>query len=144
MPKVISDHTKNVKLYINFSSLFIIKSLLNVSLYTGSAFISHTVYLGKTLSSWYKYSGPYLIPKFMWQAQISQFVFNIFPTENIFFPILSFFLKLEVMENIIHYVKFEIWTKLFYVNYLSYFQQRIIIYDINFPNSSIESGVRFS
>ena len=34
------------------------------------------------------------------------------------------FLKFEEMDYLIHYVKFEMSTALFYVNYLSYFQQR--------------------
>ena len=34
-------------------------------------------------------------------------------------------------------------TALFYVNYLSYFQQRNLDTDINFPNSSIDSLHRF-
>ena len=37
------------------------------------------------------------------------------------------------------YVKFEMWTALFYVNYLSYSQQSNLDKNINIPNSSIDS-----
>ena len=82
MPKVISGHNK-------ISSLFIMKSLLNVNLYTWSAFISHVVCLVKTSNSWYKYSGPFLGQKFYGIGRIlNVFKIQFFPVENIFFLIL--------------------------------------------------------
>ena len=68
-----------------FSSLFIMKSLLNVNLYAWSAFISHVAYLGKISKSWYKYSPPSLMPKILWYMHRISKVFKIqfFPMENI-------------------------------------------------------------
>ena len=57
IPKVISGHNK-------IRSLFIMKLLLNVNLYTWSSFISHVICLGKTSSSWYKYTDPFKGRKF--------------------------------------------------------------------------------
>ena len=54
------------------------------------------------------------------ELSYSQWVQNtIFPDGNIFFSILWEILKFEVMEYPIHYVKFEMWTAVFYINYLS-------------------------
>ena len=81
-PHVISGHNK-------ISSLFIMKSLLNVNLYTWRAFISHVVSLGKTWDSWYKYSEPFLGQKFWGIHRIlNVFKIHFFPAENIFFLIL--------------------------------------------------------
>ena len=46
-----------------------------------------------------------------------------FPMENIFFQIIWWIHKFEKMKYLIHYGKFEMWTALFYVNYLSDFYQ---------------------
>ena len=82
MSKVISGHNK-------ISSLFIMKSQLNVTLYTWSAFISHVVSLGKTSNSWYKYSRPFLGQKFCGIHRILDvFEIQFFPVENLFFLIL--------------------------------------------------------
>ena len=56
-------YPKSFLVTLKFSSLFIMKSLLNVNLYTWRAFISHVVCLGKTSNSWYKYSQSFLMPK---------------------------------------------------------------------------------
>ena len=40
--------------------------------------------------------------------------------ENVFFIFVD---KFSVLEYLIHYVKFEMWAALFYVNYLPSFQQ---------------------
>ena len=78
-PHVISGHNK-------ISSLFIMKSLLNVNLYTWSAFISHVVCLGKTSNSWYKYSGPFPGQTFCGIHRIPNvFKIKFFPVENIYF-----------------------------------------------------------
>ena len=109
MNKVISNHTKNVKLYINLApcsswNLY----WMQASLYTWRALISHVVCLGKTSSSWYKYSGLFLMPKILLYAQNSQCVRNsIFPNGKYIFPTLWKILKFEVMEYLIPYVKFE-------------------------------------
>ena len=50
----ISLYPKSFLVTLKFSSLFIMKSLLNVSLYTLIVFILHVVYLYKTTNSWYK------------------------------------------------------------------------------------------
>ena len=47
----ISTNPKSFLATLKFSFLFIMKKLLNVNLYTWSAFISHVVYLGKLLNS---------------------------------------------------------------------------------------------
>ena len=84
----ISTYPKSFLVTRKFSSLFIIKSLLNVNLYTWSAFILHVVYFGKTSYSWYKSSQPFLLmPKILWYAQNSQCVQNsVFPSRNHIFP----------------------------------------------------------
>ena len=46
------------------------------------------------------------------------------------------------MGYLVH-VTFEMWTALFYINYLSYFQQWNLDKDIIFPNSSIDSKLGF-
>ena len=43
--------------------------------------------------------------------------------ENLFFLICWLILKVKVIEYLTHYVKFEMGTALFCLNYLSYFQQ---------------------
>ena len=47
------------------------------------------------------------------------------------------------MDYLIHYVMFEMWTAIFYVNYLSYFQQWNLNKDITFLSSSIDSKLKF-
>ena len=47
------------------------------------------------------------------------------------------------MDYLIHYVKFEMWTAMFYVNYLSYFQQWNLNKDMTFLGSSIDSKLKF-
>ena len=121
MPKVISDHTKNLKGLHKFSSLFCVhcwmKPVLEVLV----------VCLVKTWNSWYKYSGPLLKPKNQWGVEGSQCVENsIFSNGKhiflIFFSIRWQIIKFEeVMKYLIHCVKFEMRTALFYVNDLSYF-----------------------
>ena len=109
MNKVISNHTKNVKLYINLAPCSSWNLCwMQASLYTWRALISHVVCLGKTSSSWYKYSGLFLMPKILLYAQNSQCVRNsIFPNGKHIFPILWKILKFEVMEYLIPHVKFE-------------------------------------
>ena len=68
----ISTYPEPCLVTLKFRFLLIMESLLNVILYTWSAFISHVVYLGKTSNSWYKYSQPFLMPKILWYAQNSQ------------------------------------------------------------------------
>ena len=77
--KVISGRNK-------ISSLFIMKSLFNVSSCTWSTFISHVVCLDKTSNSWYNYSGPFLGQKFCGIRNV--FKIQFFPLENILLPIL--------------------------------------------------------
>ena len=82
MPKVVSRRNK-------ISTLFVIKSLFNVSLCTWNTFISHVVCLDKTSNSWYNYSGPFLGRKFCGMHRIPNlFKIRFFPVENILFPIL--------------------------------------------------------
>ena len=69
-PQVISGHNK-------ISSLFIMKSLLNVNLYTWTAFISHVLCLSKS---------PFLDQNFC--AIPNAFKIHFFLVENIFFLIL--------------------------------------------------------
>ena len=57
--------------------------------------------------------------------------------------IMKSLLKFEAVDYLIHYVKFEMWTALLYVNYLSYFQQWNLDSDITFPNSFIDSKSEF-
>ena len=86
--------------------------------------MSNMKFLCKTSNSRYKSSGPFLMPKFCGMHRIPNvFKIQFCSVENIFFPILWQIVKFEVMEYFIHYVKFEMLTALFYVNYLSYFQQ---------------------
>ena len=67
--------------------IFNMKSLLNVNLYTWSAFISHAICLGRTSDSCYKYSQPFLMPKILWYAQNYQCVQNsIFSSGKHIFP----------------------------------------------------------
>ena len=63
--------------------------------------------------------------------------------ENIFFPIFWHTVKFEVMDYLIHYLKFEKLTALYYVNYLSDFQKWNLNKDINFPILSIDSKLGF-
>ena len=66
---------------------FILKSFLNVNLYTWSAFISHAVCLGKLVNSLCKYSGFYLVTKNQWYIQNFQCVQNsILPNGKHIFP----------------------------------------------------------
>ena len=90
---------------LKFSSLLIMKSLLNVNLYTWSAFISLIVCLGKTLNSWYKYSELFVMSKILRYAQNFKCVqLSVFPSGKHIFPILWQILKLEIMEYLIHYM----------------------------------------
>ena len=90
---------------LKFSSLLIMKSLLNVNLYTWSAFISLIVCLGKTLNSWYKYSELVVMSKILRYAQNFKCVqLSVFPSGKHIFPILWQILKLEIMEYLIHYM----------------------------------------
>ena len=83
----ISTYPKWFLVTLKISSLFIMKSLLNVNLYTWSALISHAVSLRITSNRWYKYSRPFLMPKILWYAQNSQYVQNsIFPSGKHIFP----------------------------------------------------------
>ena len=84
----ISTCPKSFLVTLKFSFLFIMKSFFNVNFYTWrSAFISHVVYLGKTSNSWYKYSGPFLMPKILQYAQNSQCIqISIFPNGKHIFP----------------------------------------------------------
>ena len=67
--------------------IFNMKSLLNVNLYTWSAFISNAICLVKTSDSCYKYSQPFLMPKILWYAQNYQCVQNsIFSSGKHIFP----------------------------------------------------------
>ena len=70
MPKVISDNTKNVKVYLNLapSSHEIIAEC---KLVLEGDFISHFVRLGKTSNNRYKYSRLFLRPKILLGAQNS-------------------------------------------------------------------------
>ena len=106
------------------------KLLLNVNLYTGSAFISHVVCLDSKISgSWYKCSGPSLMQKFLQFAQNSQCIQNsIFRCRKNIFP--NSLINSWIRGNgIIHslYLTFEMQTTLSYVILLifmqSYFQQ---------------------
>ena len=79
---------KSFLVTLKFSSLFIVKSFFNVNFYTWRrALISHVVCLGKTSNSWYKYSGPFLMPNILQYAQNSQCVQNsVFPSGKHVFP----------------------------------------------------------
>ena len=106
MPKVISDHTKNLKLYINLATLFIMKSKSYV-------FILHVACLGETANSrlrvFLKAKNYVVCTEF---TMGSKFHFSLM--EN------TFFLKLiEVMEYLIIS---EIRIASFYVNHPSYFK----------------------
>ena len=80
----ISTYPKWFLVTLKISSLFIMKSLLNVNLYTWSAFISHVACLSKTSNSWYKYSGPFLGQKFCGIHRIlNVFKIQFFPVEII-------------------------------------------------------------
>ena len=46
------------------------------------------------------------------------FSYSQFFDKFLYLKILSY-----IIDYLIHYVNFEMWTTLFYVNYLSYFQQ---------------------
>ena len=127
MPIVISNHTKDVQLYINLAP----RLSWNYCLTSTCSWIKHQMPNIK-----YKYSGPFLMRKFCDMHRIPNvFKTQFFSVENIFFSTLWEIVKFEVMEYLIHYVKFDMWTALFYVNYLSYFLQR------NF--SSIDSKLGF-
>ena len=66
---------------------FILKTFLNLNLYTWNAFISHVVSLSKTVNSLYKYSGSYLMTKNQWYVQNFQCVHNsILPNGKHIFP----------------------------------------------------------
>ena len=84
MSKVISDHTKNVKLYINLApSFFTMKSLL---------YLFKLVLEVLSLPAWVKYQKVKLSQgqKFCGMCRIPnefKIKFLIFRTENIFFPI---------------------------------------------------------
>ena len=95
---------------------------------------------GKTSISGYKYSGPFLGQNFCGIHRIpSVFKIQFFLVENIFYPFLLI-LKLEVMEDLIHYMlsfkrEQHYFMKITYLNFKS---------NINFPNSSIDLKLRFS
>ena len=67
-----------------------------------------------------------------------------FPSGKHIFP--NSFINSQIRGNgISHslYVKVEMWTAWFYINYVSYFQQWNSDKDINVPNSSIDSKLAF-
>ena len=59
-----------------------------------------------------------------------------------FFIFIDKYLKFKEIKYFIHYIEFEIWPALFYVNSL-YFQQWSSNWDIAFFNSSLDSKLGF-
>ena len=74
--------------------------------------------------AWNKYPDLSCLQNFCGVLRIPNgFKVSFFPTENLLFPILiNKYLKLKEIEYLIHYVEFQMWPVLFYVNFL-YFQQ---------------------
>ena len=70
--------------------------------------------------------------------------FNFFQQKIHFyqFIVIDKYLKLKEIAYFIHYIKFEMWVVLFYVNYLC-FQQWNSNWDIAFFNSSLDSKLEF-
>ena len=70
--------------------------------------------------------------------------FNFFQQKIHFyqFIVIDEYLKLKEIAYFIHYIKFEMWVVLFYVNYLC-FQQWNSNWDIAFFNSSLHSKLEF-
>ena len=70
--------------------------------------------------------------------------FNFFQQKIHFyqFIVIDKYLKLKEIAYFIHYIKFEMWVVLFYVNYL-WFQQWNSNWDIAFFNSSLDSKLEF-
>ena len=92
-------------------------------------------------------AGPFLRLNILCYAHNYQWVQNsIFPSNGKFiFPNAFSLINTQNSRNIeyfIHYVKFEMWPALFYVNSL-YFQQWNSNWEIDFLNSSIDSKLGF-
>ena len=70
--------------------------------------------------------------------------FNFFQQKIHFyqFIVIDEYLKLKEIAYLIHYITFEMWVVLFYVNYLC-FQQWNSNWDIAFFNSSLDSKLEF-
>ena len=98
MPKIIFDHTKNGKLYINLpvhhEIIFEYKLVLEVLSFN-------------TSNNWYKNSGHFLMPNFCSMHRTpNKFKNQFFPIENIFFPIFNKFL----LKNLNPHSLCEVWN----------------------------------
>ena len=120
MPKVISDHTETLKFtWIKFP---VHREIIVEYKLVFEVLSFHM------LPAWVKHQKGNINLQALSLCQNICFMCRIFIgskmpfflMENVFFIFVD---KFSVLEYLIHYVKFEMWAALFYVNYLPSFQQ---------------------